>query len=134
MNRHMVEEAGSRFFELASSLGRIHADTLTSMADATAKTPLGVVFAETAAVHATRSKSETMNSKIAKQSRLLLLPLSLSKFISRPPPSGFHRTTGFRFRGPRAHVIVPRNRATRRLLYRRMGASSNRMDAFRAAR
>ncbi|MEP2733580.1 hypothetical protein [Tateyamaria sp.] len=35
--------------------------------------------AETAAVHATRSKSETMNSKIAEQSRLLLLPLSLTQ-------------------------------------------------------
>lgn len=45
MNRHMVEEAGSRFFELASSLGRIHADTLSGMADATSKTPLGPVFA-----------------------------------------------------------------------------------------
>jgi predicted lysophospholipase L1 biosynthesis ABC-type transport system permease subunit len=31
--------------------------------------------AETAAVHATRSKSESMNSKIAEQSRLLLMPL-----------------------------------------------------------
>ena len=45
MNRHMVGEAGSRFFEMASSLGRIHADTLTGLADATAKTPLGPVFA-----------------------------------------------------------------------------------------
>jgi len=41
----MVGEAGSRFFEMASSLGRIHADTLTGLADATAKTPLGPVFA-----------------------------------------------------------------------------------------
>ncbi len=50
MNRLMVEQAGSRFFELASSLGRIHADTLTGLADATAKTPLGPVFAVNASV------------------------------------------------------------------------------------
>jgi len=50
MNRHMVEEAGSRFFELASSLGRIHADTLSGLADATAKTPFGPVFAVNASL------------------------------------------------------------------------------------
>lgn len=45
MNRHMVEEAGSRFLELASSFGRLHAETLSGLAEATAKTPLGPVFA-----------------------------------------------------------------------------------------
>ena len=50
MNRLMVEQAGSRFFELASSFGRMHVDTMTGLADATAKTPLGPVFAVNASV------------------------------------------------------------------------------------
>lgn len=45
MPKHMVEEAGSRFFEMASSLGRMHERTLSGLADATSKTPLGPVFA-----------------------------------------------------------------------------------------
>lgn len=45
MSRHMVEEAGSRFLELASSFGRLHAETLSGLAEATAKTPFGPVFA-----------------------------------------------------------------------------------------
>ena len=45
MQKHMVEEAGSRFFAVASSLGRMHERTLSGLADATSKTPLGPVFA-----------------------------------------------------------------------------------------
>ena len=45
MSRHLVEEAGTRFFELATSLGRFHERTLKGLADATAKTPAGPFFA-----------------------------------------------------------------------------------------
>ncbi len=50
MDKLMVEQAGSRFFEFASTLGRMHVKTLTGLADATAKTPLGPVFAVNASV------------------------------------------------------------------------------------
>lgn len=66
MNRHMVGEAGSRFFEMASSLGRIHADTLTGLADATAKTPLGPVFAMNATfARMANDGMETLASRLA---------------------------------------------------------------------
>ena len=45
MQRQMVEEAGARFFEVATSLGRFHERTLTGLAEATAKTPVGPFFA-----------------------------------------------------------------------------------------
>ncbi len=44
MNTTFIEETGARAVELAASLGRIHADNLTTLADATAKTPLGPLF------------------------------------------------------------------------------------------
>lgn len=44
MNKSFIEETGTRAVELATSLGRIHAENLTTMADATAKTPLGPLF------------------------------------------------------------------------------------------
>lgn len=66
MNRHMVGEAGSRFFELASSLGRIHADTLNGMAEVTARTPLGPVFALNASFARLAQESmETMTARLA---------------------------------------------------------------------
>ncbi len=45
MHNPMVEEAGTRFFEMASSLGRMHERTLSGLAEATSKTPFGPVFA-----------------------------------------------------------------------------------------
>ncbi len=66
MNTHMVEEAGTRFFELASSLGRIHAETLSGLADATAKTPLGAVFAVNASLaHMANNSMETLASRLS---------------------------------------------------------------------
>ena len=50
MSKLMAEEAGARMFEMASSLGRMHVSTLKGMADATAKTPFGPVFAINATV------------------------------------------------------------------------------------
>jgi len=46
----MVEAAGSQFLELASSFGKLHAETLAGLADATAKTPFGPVFAVNASL------------------------------------------------------------------------------------
>ena len=60
MQKHMVEEAGSRFFEMASSLGRMHERTLSGLADATSKTPLGPVFAINASL--ARMANESMDT------------------------------------------------------------------------
>jgi|GEM_PF-3626558 len=66
MNRHMVKETGTQFFELASSLGRIHADTLSSMANAASTTPLGPVFAMNASLARLANEGmDTMASRLA---------------------------------------------------------------------
>ena len=50
MNKDFVEQTGARFFEMASSLGRMNVDALSTLATATEKTPLGAIFAANAKI------------------------------------------------------------------------------------
>lgn len=77
MNTTFIEETGARAVELAASLGRIHADNLTTLADATAKTPLGPLF--------------SMNAKLAVMTteglESVFAPLATKKPTPAPQPA-----------------------------------------------
>ena len=104
MNRHMVQETGSRFLELASSLGRIHVDALDGMADATAKTPLGAIFAANASL--ARMASEGMET-LATRMNAEVAPATDAPAKAASKPKKAKKPAAFAVETPPVEAIEP---------------------------